>query len=97
MLLVRKLLIFGCFRHKKRRPETSLDAYLVEPGGAAIYLCLSALFRGFQSVFVRILDLVYFTKCPVDIRESWRRVKHPGSSSRCAPTVSIGVALVANG
>ncbi len=33
MLLVRKLLIFGCFRHKKRRPETSLDAYLVEPGG----------------------------------------------------------------
>ncbi len=29
----RKLLIFGCFRHKKGRPWTPLDVYLVEPGG----------------------------------------------------------------
>ena len=32
-LLGCKLLILLYTRHKKRRPETSLDAYLVEPGG----------------------------------------------------------------
>lgn len=56
----------GVFSHV----GTCENLHLVEPGGAAIYLCLRALFRGFQSVFVRILDLVYFTKCPVDIMGS---------------------------
>ena len=32
--MYRKLLIFGWFRHKKGRPWTPLDVYLVEPGGA---------------------------------------------------------------
>ena len=31
--MYRKLLICGCFRHKKGRPWTPLDVYLVEPGG----------------------------------------------------------------
>ena len=32
-LIDAKALIFMNFRHKKRRPWTSLDVYLVEPGG----------------------------------------------------------------
>ena len=32
-LMERKLLICICIMHKKRRPGTSLDVYLVEPGG----------------------------------------------------------------
>ena len=73
--MYRKLLIFCCFRHKKGRPWTPLDVCLVEPGGAAIYLCLKALFRGFQAIFLRILDLVDFTKCPPDLMGSRRLVK----------------------